>query len=339
MGRARGHSAPADTLTRLHKHRGSIEDGLVAFANAEASIEDPIQTRHVAPAPAGAKTAPKRFKGEALKQELSRRSLARLAVTHKGTYDVRAELKELGCLWEPGARKWMAPDEATLKECLQLCAKNAGENASAIDPEIALAASGRRWLSDEIERGEVEGRDIAVGDVIDREDRKLMVVGVETPRYLNRDAIEAMYGGWGAETMRPGYRTRYTAREVSLLEAESERLAALQAREAARERRDELAREVKSNGERPDGEYRPEGERLFDTGDAYGGGEWWVVGDGSPEQPWIWHVQNNGGDGDFWGANNVSTGGAGAIGSRVPWTPELAQELAALRATLETKES
>jgi len=37
----------------------------------------------------------------------------------------------------------------------------------------------------------------------------------------------------------------------------------------------------------------------------------------------IWHVLNNGSDGDDWSANNVRTGGAGAIGRRLPYSPEL----------------
>ncbi len=72
-----------------------------------------------------------------------------------------------------------------------------------------------------------------------------------------------------------------------------------------------------------------EGERLIDTQDLYGGGGWFVVG---PEG--IWRVENNGRDGDNWSANNVRTGGAGAIGYRVPFDQALADELHALAATL-----
>ncbi len=41
----------------------------------------------------------------------------------------------------------------------------------------------------------------------------------------------------------------------------------------------------------------------------------------------IWYVINNGADGDDWGANNVRTGGAGAIGRRLPWSEELEQRI------------
>lgn len=59
--------------------------------------------------------------------------------------------------------------------------------------------------------------------------------------------------------------------------------------------------------------------------DIYGGGDWFVVG---PEYPW--YIQNNGMDGDNWGYNNVRTGGAGAIGYRVPASSPMTAELRSL---------
>lgn len=64
-------------------------------------------------------------------------------------------------------------------------------------------------------------------------------------------------------------------------------------------------------------------------------GGWWL-----PQRAWermeawvrrardgrsIWFVVNNGADGDDWSANNVRTGGAGAVGRRLPWSEELEQ--------------
>jgi hypothetical protein len=80
--------------------------------------------------------------------------------------------------------------------------------------------------------------------------------------------------------------------------------------------------DIKARGERPDGSNVPEGVRVHDTQNLYGGGDWFVVG-----SDWIWYVQNNGMDGDDWAVNNVRTGGAGAIGWRVPYDPELAAKL------------
>ena len=83
-----------------------------------------------------------------------------------------------------------------------------------------------------------------------------------------------------------------------------------------------LAQRIREAGEAPTGSNQPEGERISDTQNIYGGGDWFVVGD-----DFIWYVQNNGMDGDNWSRNNVQTGGAGAIGWRVPYDEDLAQEI------------
>jgi hypothetical protein len=115
-------------------------------------------------------------------------------------------------------------------------------------------------------------------------------------------------------------------------------------REAARQRREsptltrkhaitqrvkEIAHEIRETGERPEGTNDPVGDRLFDTQDVYGGGDWFVVG---PEH--LWYVQNNGMDGDDWSLNNIRTGGAGAIGYRVPASSPMAGELCRLASAL-----
>lgn len=41
----------------------------------------------------------------------------------------------------------------------------------------------------------------------------------------------------------------------------------------------------------------------------------------------IWFVENRGMDGDYWGANNVRTGGAGATGFRTLRTAELEEQV------------
>jgi DNA-binding transcriptional MerR regulator len=52
----------------------------------------------------------------------------------------------------------------------------------------------------------------------------------------------------------------------------------------------------------------------------YGGGEWWTI-----TEKYIWHIKNNGMDGDDWSRNNVKTGGAGAIGRRIPHRGDVAE--------------
>lgn len=72
------------------------------------------------------------------------------------------------------------------------------------------------------------------------------------------------------------------------------------------------------------------GERIDDPLDPpniHGGGRWFVL---QPEKGWIWMITNNGSDGDDWTQNNVATGGAGAIGVRVPYSESLAQEIRSL---------
>jgi hypothetical protein len=72
-----------------------------------------------------------------------------------------------------------------------------------------------------------------------------------------------------------------------------------------------------------------EGEKIqnpLNPENPWGGGEWWVIQDS-----WIWYIKNNGFDGDNWSVNNVYTGGAGAIGHRVPYSEELAAQIRGLK--------
>lgn len=67
------------------------------------------------------------------------------------------------------------------------------------------------------------------------------------------------------------------------------------------------------------------GERIDDPfyrQNLYGGGQWWII-----QENYIWDVQNNGSDGDDWSQNNIETGGAGAIGVRVPYSKELEEKI------------
>jgi hypothetical protein len=112
-------------------------------------------------------------------------------------------------------------------------------------------------------------------------------------------------------------------------DATPDEIAQLEQREAEAQAKQEAAKQlaaikadIKARGERPDGSNVPEGVRVHDTQNLYGSGDWFVVG-----SDWIWYVQNNGMDGDDWAVNNVRTGGAGAIGWRVPYDPELAAKL------------
>lgn len=98
-----------------------------------------------------------------------------------------------------------------------------------------------------------------------------------------------------------------------------------EAKKMAEKRRKELASTIREQGERPEGQHSPEGKRIAGRPNVYGGGDWFVLG-----EEYIWYVKNNGGDGDNWALNNVQTGGAGAIGWRVPLTQELVDEIMGL---------
>lgn len=84
--------------------------------------------------------------------------------------------------------------------------------------------------------------------------------------------------------------------------------------------------DIQKNGEYPQGSHNPEGQEIeIQKRSIYGTGEWIVAG-----AEYIWAVRNNGMDGDNWSANNVRTGGAGAIGYRVPATAELYNKIMTL---------
>lgn len=114
-----------------------------------------------------------------------------------------------------------------------------------------------------------------------------------------------------------------TDQETALLERqEQDEAAERQAIKDRSERLDRLRDRFMSDGSRPAERQVVEGEVLLDTRNIYGGGEWWVI---QPDA--IWFIRNNGADGDDWDLNNVVTGGAGAIGWRLPRTPEMEAEL------------
>lgn len=128
-----------------------------------------------------------------------------------------------------------------------------------------------------------------------------------------------------------GYRYSARCREATPEEyadaaAEYERE---QQRRAAVADRDRLARTIIADGEYPRGIHTLDGDHILVANERnilYGGGSWFVI-DGD----WLWHIKNNGADGDAWDANNIRTGGAGAIGRRVPLTEELKSEIERLR--------
>jgi len=83
------------------------------------------------------------------------------------------------------------------------------------------------------------------------------------------------------------------------------------------------------NGSRPKARH-PQGKIVYLSQqdlrqEIYGGGRWLVV---DVTGGTIWAIQNNGRDGDMWAANNIQTGGAGAIGACMPYDSFIASEVA-----------
>lgn len=120
----------------------------------------------------------------------------------------------------------------------------------------------------------------------------------------------------------------YTATARAATDEESAPLKAkLQRQEDVKQAKaslENISKQIRENGERPEGSNRPQGETVYlsKEGLLYGTGEWFVIGD-----DYIWFVRNNGMDGDNWSNNNVRTGGAGAIGWRVPFNEDLASNI------------
>lgn len=76
---------------------------------------------------------------------------------------------------------------------------------------------------------------------------------------------------------------------------------------------------IEKNGEIPTGMNIVDGDEYIDTFNIYGGGSKIVI------NKYIWYIKNNGRDGDDWSQNNVKTGGAGAIGYRIPYDTTIAK--------------
>ena len=187
-------------------------------------------------------------------------------------------------------------------------------------------------------RAEVERRGglPEIGEVIQGSKGPVMVVGVGKPEFVSDDWIEDM-DAWSTYPDGPGWYGHYQAVPVERNEAEHAVEKKKTEKIEAHAKIKTVANEIRKTGERPDGMNSAEGEEIPIGGmnhRLYGGGEWFTIG---PE--WIWHVENNGSDGSDWSYNNVRTGGAGAIGTRVPYTPELAEQIRTLAKTAELTEA
>lgn len=117
------------------------------------------------------------------------------------------------------------------------------------------------------------------------------------------------------------YRDATPEETTALEQREAEVDRAASARKAKDVALSSARKSIVEQGDRPTSGM-PSGEVLHDTFNIYGGGDRFVI-DGDA----IWYIRNNGADGDNWSHNNITTGGAGAIGWRVPYSQELADQI------------
>ena len=144
----------------------------------------------------------------------------------------------------------------------------------------------------------------------------------------------AVYDHHGQWTPADGWATLYELRDADaeetaqLVAAETAAAAQAARRRARSDRRRRLEQLITGTGQCPAPGGRGidlAGARLLGGPDLYGGGDWFVITEDA-----VWYVRNNGMDGDDWSLNNVTTGGAGAIGWRVPRNPDIETELTEL---------
>lgn len=145
----------------------------------------------------------------------------------------------------------------------------------------------------------------------------------------NYYADEGMSFGVGDES---GYTYWAKCREAS--DVETQPLRKIAAKRTARNQAKNDLAEIENDFDQAENYaegtgHNPQGERLMDSQNIYGSGDWWIINDTE-----IWHVCNHGMDGDDWSRNNVRTGGAGAVGYRVPRDEKTVSRLHEIAKTL-----
>lgn len=236
------------------------------------------------------------------------------------------ELRDLGARWDHTGWSVRLCYEAQAREIIARHREQARVEAktAAAQREAQAAAEQAtgiiRWS-----RGEgYGGENLPQGELVfnpTREASGWYVITACRRQYYREDGMSF---GVGDES---GYVYSYAARPATAEEAaprEAARQAGI-ARRAAIQEFDNLFRETFNAGAWVPGSHCLDGEEIEHPAHGHnlvGGGEWFVITDDS-----IWAVRNNGMDGDDWSRNNVRTGGAGAIGRRVPYDAALAARI------------
>jgi hypothetical protein len=159
------------------------------------------------------------------------------------------------------------------------------------------------------------------GQILKSKDGRLGKV-IDTYRYYQEDAMSLGYmvdSAWIVSAKCDATIVTVAETEEYLANERKEAQHAMQLEEERKKKKEvnesvrHIINYVFEHGYKPEdiilSEINKNGEIIFDSFNIYGGGEIIIVSDS-----FIWAIKNNGGDGDNWSRNNVSTGGAGGIG-------------------------
>jgi len=235
------------------------------------------------------------------------------------TYEIKEQLRELGCKWDSDRRGWVALNEDTFKTGKALLGEHEKEH-----PTIMRWYHERHWSQYD------GGPDpFYVGELL-RHDGDIWAVEKAWSTEWEGD-------DWNRHAnLRPATadeKTRFIAQEAETRK-ELVKTTAAQFQENAlenifstigkAENYYQTAMLKHDNGYEYQEHIILDGEQInIGKGqNIYGGGKWFVLAEDK-----IWAVANNGGDGDCWANNNIRTGGAGAMGYCVPRTDELVAEI------------
>lgn len=217
--------------------------------------------------------------------------------------------KQYGARWDPNFKSWYVFDSIPNK--LQKYAKPHQRNIP-ID---------HFWIF----RGEgYGGREYIIGSVIRNpkgSDPKYVTVVESNKEYVREDGMSF---GVGDDS---GYIFSALVRPAT--EEESSHIISVEDKahnkKIALETLKNISDKIRKDGDMPSGNNKPYGKTIElpdNPRNIYGGGSWFVIGDNH-----IWYVENNGMDGDDWSRNNVETGGAGAIGWRIPHDTSIEKDI------------
>lgn len=219
-------------------------------------------------------------------------------------FEQKDAAKRAGARWDPAQRAWYVVGQVP-------------EALHPYWPQRPLPEGQFR-----ISGGEGYGfRPLVVGEVIRNprpEGPRHVVVVSASKQYYREDGLSFGVGADEGHIYSGVVRPATDSESAPLRQAE-ERADHVQ---AAKTRVKALKERFTQEGERPEEPQLVHGDLLLDTQNIYGGGDWWVI---QPDA--IWYVRNNGMDGDNWAMNNVRTGGAGAIGWKMPRDPEVEAQL------------